>query len=235
MRCDVVLLPRDFAPEHARGTVVVFDVLRATTSITAALASGAKEVHVFGSLDEVRQAAPSVGGLLCGESKCLRPEGFDLGNSPGDYTSEIVTAKTVLLATTNGTRALVAARHAQHLLVGSLVNAAGVARKIADLNQPVTLLCSGTEGAVSMEDLIGCGAVIEEVGISLDTLSDTALIAHHLFLTNRADLASALRQTRGGRNIIAAGLEPDIEFCARLNSFETVGICDGRSLSVRAL
>src|SRR5690348_7200145 len=110
MLVDVVSLPKDLTETHVRGrAVVVFDVLRATTTMTAALAAGADEIHVFPTLDEARAAANAckTDRLLCGEVRCLPPEGFDLGNSPGAYVSENVRGKILFMSTTNGTRAIV--------------------------------------------------------------------------------------------------------------------------------
>src|SRR5438067_13203060 len=126
MQIDVVPLPQLLRDEHVRDrVVVVFDVLRATTTIAVALAAGAKEIRVFDSLDAARAAASefSEPKLLCGETKCLPPQGFDLGNSPGAYFPAVVQGKTLFLSTTNGTRALVAAREAPFLFTGALVNA----------------------------------------------------------------------------------------------------------------
>ena len=109
MKIDVVPLPQMLTDEHVRDrVVVVFDVLRATTTIAAALAAGAEAIRVFDSLDAARSAAAAFAGdkLLCGELKCLPPPGFDLGNSPGTYLRDRVAGKMIFLSTTNGTRAL---------------------------------------------------------------------------------------------------------------------------------
>src|SRR5205814_5173897 len=154
MKIDVVPLPRMLTDEHVRDrVVVVFDVLRATTTIAAALYSGAKEIRVFDSLEAARSAAVEFTSekLLCGESKCLAPQGFDLGNSPVTYKRGVVSGKTLFLSTTNGTRALVAARNASLLLTGALVNARAVAGALKARWQDVTLLCAGTDGEIATE------------------------------------------------------------------------------------
>src|SRR5688572_26417492 len=115
---DVILLPAHLPPlAGADATVVVFDVLRATTSIAAALAAGVSEIHVFGSTALAREAAAAFGRngdvLLCGEEQCLPPAGFDLGNSPGAFTPALHAGRTLFMSTTNGTRAILAAREAR--------------------------------------------------------------------------------------------------------------------------
>ena len=112
MKVEVVQLPRLLETRHlVDRSVVVFDVLRATTSMTAALAAGVEEIRVFGSITEAKDAAGGFAGekLLCGEVQCLPPSGFDLGNSPGAFCSDH-RGRVMFMSTTNGTRAIVAAR-----------------------------------------------------------------------------------------------------------------------------
>src|SRR5689334_8655999 len=166
MRVEVVRLPSELRPEHLHDrAVVVFDVLRATTSMVAALANGARRILVFDSLQAARLAAAqqpdSSVPLLCGEHQCVKPAGFDLGNSPGGFTREVVGGKTIYMSTTNGTRAIVAARDAAALVAGALLNAAATAHHLSALGREITLLCSGTEGQFAPEDMIGAGAVAE--------------------------------------------------------------------------
>lgn len=217
--------------------MVVFDVLRATTTLAAALAAGVSEIRVFGSLDgAARAAAAHVGPrILCGEENCLPPAGFDLGNSPGAFRRELHAGQVAYMSTTNGTRAMVAARSARTLLAGAIVNASAVARAVAATGDDVTLLCAGTGGEVAMEDLLGAGAVIA----ALDRLtpfrpdSDAALVARRLFQAAVPELRAALTETRGGRNVIAAGLVPDIDFAARLDALDVVGFVERETLTVK--
>jgi 2-phosphosulfolactate phosphatase len=218
MNVDVVLLPAHLQPGQLVGrTVVVFDVLRATTTMTAALAS----------LDEAREAAGRCEAprLLCGEANCLAPAGFDLGNSPGDLQAGRHRGLTAFMCTTNGTRAILAAREAQHLFVGALVNASHVAEAVVTTGGDVTLLCAGTQGTVAMEDVIGAGAVLHGLlrqGYS--AANDIARMAVRLFDQARPDVRGALAESRGGRNVEAAGLVADIDFAARLDELEAVGV-----------
>src|SRR3954454_1719534 len=121
MRVDVVLLPSELKPNQLDGrAVVVFDVLRATTTITAALEAGVEQILVFPDIESVRRAKPGLAGALsCGEQSCFKPEGFDLGNSPGDL-GPAHAGKTLLMSTTNGTKAILAARGAARILTGAL-------------------------------------------------------------------------------------------------------------------
>jgi 2-phosphosulfolactate phosphatase len=233
MNVDVAFLPRDIAGRDlSRHAVVVFDVLRATTSITAALAAGVTEIHVFGDIDTAATAAGNFpkNRLLCGEVKCLAPPGFDLGNSPRAFDRAAHAGRPMLLSTTNGTRALLAAAEAGVLLCGALVNAEAVAKTLIALGRDVLLVCAGTQGAVAMEDLLGAGAVLdhlEKLGASPNFASDSARIANALYSGCQHDLPAVLEQSAGGQNVIAAGLGADIAFSARLNSIPIVGQARG--------
>lgn len=227
MIVDIWPLPLKMNPRLLTDRVVViFDVLRATTSMAAAIASGAMEIRIFASLESAQAAGQEFGGakLLCGERRCVAPPGFDLGNSPADFTNPNVRGKTLFMSTTNGTRAIVAAAQAPRRMVASLVNAAATARSLARLGMDVTLLCAGTDGKFAPEDIIGAGAIV----IELEKLvrverNDTTTFGADLFLGARSDLVGALQNTQGGKNVIGAGLSGDIEFAAQLNRYD-VGI-----------
>lgn len=227
MEVEVVLLPSKLEPRHLQDrSVVVFDILRATTTIVAALAAGAREVRIFDSLDNARAAAGDFANpkLLCGESRCLPPPGFDLGNSPGDFTPARVAGCTVFLSTTNGTRAIVAAQPAPALFVAAVTNASATARQLVREDRDVTLLCAGTDGEIAIEDHIGAGAVIDALGrlTSVAPMGCAAIDAQLQFSGQRSKLATVFRTTQGGKNIIAAGLERDIDFAARPDKFDLV-------------
>jgi 2-phosphosulfolactate phosphatase len=230
MNIDVVLLPRDLRPEHLAGkAVVVFDVLRATTTMTAALSAGVKEIRIFGDLESALSAGHAFLGphLLCGERNAVKPPGFDLGNSPGAFQRDVHKDLTLFMTTTNGTKAILAAAGASILFTGALVNAEAVAAALVKTNLNATLLCSGTEGFACTEDTLGAGAVIDALqsrDVNISLASDVAWMALHLFRAERETLYEALFDSRGGHNIRRAGLDPDIPFCAALNSLDVVGV-----------
>jgi 2-phosphosulfolactate phosphatase len=227
MQVDVLFLPDRLAGvEVGDATVVVFDVLRATTTMAAALNAGVSEIRVYGSTGHARQAAEgSRDILLCGEEQCLPPAGFDLGNSPGAFEPGRHRGRTVCMSTTNGTRAILAARGAGRIFTGALVNASAVADAVHKAGSRAILVCAGTDGAVAAEDVIGAGAVVHALRPrgAVRLRSDAAWMAEDLFVAHRSDLVGALRISRGGQNVIAAGLEADIEFAAALDSLDAVG------------
>jgi 2-phosphosulfolactate phosphatase len=230
MNVDAAYLPAELSRLKLAGsTVVVFDVLRATTTITAALAAGVSEIHVYGSTEAARSAAASVDTgndiLLCGEEQCLPPAGFDLGNSPGAFDAIRHRGRSVCMSTTNGTRAILSARNAGRILAGALVYALAVANAVKKIGADVILLCAGTNGAIAAEDVIGAGAVLHALRplANVRPQSDACWMSEDLFVAHRSDLPGALRTTRGGQNVIAAGLEADVDFAARLDVLNVVG------------
>lgn len=238
MNVDALLLPKDLTPDCLTRSVAVFDVLRATTSITAALAVGVAEVRVFGDLDACLAAAGAFDGpkVTCGERHTLPPPGFDLGNSPGQFTAAAHAGRTVFMTTTNGTKAIVAARSAPLMVGAALVNAAAAARRLAAAGRDVLLLCSGSDGAPSLEDTLGCGAVLHGLQqlTAVQVNGDLARIALRLFEGCRGRLPEVLADTHGGHNIHRVGLDGDVTFAARLDVFDVVGVvADGPLRVVR--
>ncbi|HEX8323628.1 MAG TPA: 2-phosphosulfolactate phosphatase [Tepidisphaeraceae bacterium] len=216
----VLSLPSLLTPDALTGrTAVVFDVLRATTTMAYAIAAGAEGVRVFGTLDNARAAAAAFDGPKClaGELHTLRPPDFDLGNSPADFTVERCQNKTILMATTNGTRALVASQSAGTLLTGAVVNAAATATAVRRIGRPATFVCSGTQGELSLEDLIGCGAVLAHLP-DAELENDTARLARIAWTAARDKLGDVFRETFSGHNLKRGGLISDVDVCGQLDS-----------------
>ena len=214
MKIDLVALPKFLTPDLVAGRcVVVFDVLRATTCIAAALAAGAVEIRVFREVQETRDAAAGFGGpkLLGGERDGVVIDGFDFGNSPHDMTPQRVGGKTLFLTTTNGTQAVAAARGAARRFVGSFVNLSATHRAVAAAGLDVTLLCSGTNGEPAGEDELAAVAL-------RDLLNGGEAPSTHDPV--RLDL---LRDTHGGRNVRALGQDADIDFAATVDLRDVIG------------
>src|SRR3954469_23642043 len=153
---DVYLLPDLAEPAALAGkTVVVIDVLRATTTIVHALAAGAKEVVPCLEVEEARRIATERGGeaVTGGERGGKQIPGFDLGNSPAEYSRERVAGKTVVFTTTNGTRAMQRCKSASRVLLGAFVNFSAVCRELSGVEQ-IALVCAGTDGHVTREDTL---------------------------------------------------------------------------------
>ena len=242
MSINVHMLPSLTSPnkldEH---TVVVIDVLRASTTIIHALAAGASEVVPCLDIDQAREIANrhQAKSLLGGERGGLKIEGFDLGNSPSEYTAEFVGNRTVVMTTTNGTRAISLCSHAKKVVIGAFVNLSSVVATIENSSE-VDLLCAGTDGSVTREDVLLAGAVIDRI-LSRDhrlQLNDQGLLAHDAWLhaiSSTQSLKEVLLQTQGGRNLVRIGQESDIVVAARIDGRPVVPVLDQKSGSLRLL
>lgn len=231
------------------GTVVVIDLLRASSTICRALASGAKEVRPFLDIAGVVSAAeglPRESLALGGERGGRRIEGFDLGNSPAEYTPDQVFGKKVLFTTTNGTAALNHARLAKRVVVGAMMNLSAVAESACEAPY-LHLLCAGTGGHVTREDQLAAGAiaakVIELTGARATNEPADRVLAEwrELLTTARAtgrspseQLSLELRDTSGGKNLIAIGMDDDLPLCAEIDALDLVPEYDPKTSRITA-
>jgi len=238
----VELLPphsADILPKDAG--YVVIDTLRFTTTATQALAAEAKSVRTVGQIPEalaLAAASPTNLTLLCGERHCVPIEGFDLGNSPLEYTTDRISGRDLIFTTTNGTRAISSIRGFKECLLGALVNRSAVAKRIISSGiDDWILICAGTDGQVAGEDVLAAGAIIEALSrwsSPTEWLSgDQPLIAGMLWqyhLSNPGPLLDTILTFSGARQLLKAGYRQDVQFASQIDLLETVPICRGEQL-----
>ncbi len=215
----------------ANTTCVVFDVLRATSSIVTALTNGAEKIIPVQKISEamaIRQRQPDV--LLGGERDGVRIRAsqsggvdFDFGNSPREFTREKVAGKTIVMTTTNGTRALRAASRAKLTLVSSFLNLKATADFISK-NQPAELLliCSGTYEGAALEDSLAAGALCDLLwkNFRADEIGDSAEMTRRIYLEAKSDLTGAMRGSWNARRLCAIQeLKDDVPFCLQRDTF----------------
>ncbi len=235
---EVLFTPAEFdlLPKRdlSQTVCVVFDVLRATSSMMTALAGGAAEIIPVAGIPEalaVRQQHP--GALLAGERDGVRIRAelsggvdFDLGNSPREFTPEVVRGRTLVVSTTNGTRALRACARARRVLIGSFLNLRTVAgwiqrEKPADL----MVVCSGTYAQTAYEDVLAAGGLCDLVweAFAAGEVSDSARMARQIWQAGRADLMDAMRHSRNGRRLLAhPELHDDVRVCLQNDSLSFI-------------
>ena len=232
---EVALCPSEIARFSATdlsgATVVVFDVLRATSSMITGLDAGALEIFPVNSIEEARERKlkePEL--LLAGERDGLPPDGFDLGNSPDEF--EKTTGRRVVMTTTNGTAAIRSMRQASEVLIGALINVDALADYLFR-RQPEELLlvCAGTQEGFSLEDAVAAGALIVRLAED-DRLSDSAILVRALYERVGDDLEDWMRQTKNGRALQKIGKGSDIARCARISTMDIIG-CLRRDAVVR--
>lgn len=208
-------------------TTVVIDVLRASTTIIQALQNGAREVIPVASVEfAVKVSGGMFGGqtLLGGERNTKKLEGFALGNSPMEYSQDIVGGKTIILFTTNGSKAIVKAKFSENLLVAAFTNLNAVANHLVKINTDFEILCSGRGNDFSMEDVICAGKLISEIQkLNHEVeLTDSAKASVALSKSFGKSLISMMKQTEHGKLLLENGFHEDIKFCSRLNISETI-------------
>jgi 2-phosphosulfolactate phosphatase len=211
------------------GVAVVLDVLRASTTIIVALANGAARVIPCGQTDEAHRLAaddPTGNSLSGGERRGVKIEGFDLDNSPASYPGERVAGKTIAFTTTNGTAALLRTQEAGRVLIGALVNRQAIVDALRADGRPIHLVCAGTDGGVTSEDLLGAGAMAADLArLGNVEFADEATenaARHWTDNVPPAKLIRELRESSGGCNLVELGFDQDIVRAAELDSIALV-------------
>lgn len=253
MNVEVWLSPAAVSSsERAHANIaVVIDVLRATTVATTALSAGARSITTCPSVEEAFQfrqnAKPKPGDqppLLCGERECRPIDGFDFGNSPSEYSPAGVGARDLVMTTTNGTRAISEASNCDQMFLACFANVTAVADRIVqDMPEGglLRLVCAGTNGAVTGEDVLMAGALMAVCHKKLSDTSrfydgplnltnDSGTIAlaawqhciSHDKVVDAESLAIRLSMTQGGKNLVAAGYETDLIDCGSIDVFDVV-------------
>jgi 2-phosphosulfolactate phosphatase len=227
MHIDVVLNPAEIAQlprrDLSKTTCVVFDILRATSSMVTALAHGATEIYPVRTIEEalaLRKVLPEV--VLGGERQGDPIPGFDVGNSPKEYRS--LTSRRIVTTTTNGTVALRACERAQRVLVGALLNLDAVAGELrSSAPSEVLLVCAGTFDTFALEDAYAAGRLISELPEA--TLTDAAQITAVL-AARYPNALDALELARNGRALAATGRGADVEWCAQVSRYKIMGLME---------
>jgi 2-phosphosulfolactate phosphatase len=240
MRIDVLFGSSALTqPLVSARVVAVLDVLRASSSIAAALTNGARHIVPLDSIDEVITRAKAFARgevLLAGERKMAPIAGFDLGNSPRAFTRDAVEGKTVLFTTTNGTGTMVAVQGARDVIVASYVNFSVVTALLSTAlrgGTDVTLLCAGRERSFSLEDAACAGRYVRVLSQRHEGVqrNDAAAAAEIIDTQYGEAVDRAFADSEHGRALAAAGYADDLEACAAIDSFPVVPIYQDRQIT----
>lgn len=239
-KIEVLFTPADFGAlakrNLANSVCVVFDVLRATSTMLTALANDAAAVVPAEDIPEaleLHKRNPSA--LLAGERNGVRIRAdltgsidFDLGNSPREFTADRVAGRTIVMTTTNGTRALRAASSAKRVIVGGFLNLSAISRDVqTHPHDELLLVCSGTLEQASIEDALAAGALCDLLWHRYvpREIADSAQMARELYLAHRSDLLAAMRLSRNGRRLLGMpDLRDDVPFCLQRDTIERVAL-----------
>ena len=245
MRIDVYFTPAELSAVELPEQVVIIDVLRATSTMAEALANGARAILPVATADDAVRIAQNIGRdsvLLCGERKGLAIDGFDLGNAPVEFSAERVEDMTLVMTTTNGTRAVLTVAERQGVasedgrvavLAGSYLNLAAVARQLIDGGTDAAVVCAGREGRFALEDAVCAGHLVRTVEAAGQTVEPNDAARASLRLADEAaSVESLLEATAAGRNLMALGRGEDLAFCAQLDRTERVPRLRGRRITL---
>jgi 2-phosphosulfolactate phosphatase len=236
-KLEVTFSPADFSlllkQDLSQTVCVVFDVLRATSSMTTALANGAEAILPVSEISEALEMAKrNPGALLAGERDGLRIRAaqtgsvdFDLGNSPREFTSDRVRGKKIVMTTTNGTRALQSCKHAQRVFACSFLNLRATAKAVQQIApKNLIVIGAGTFEEAAYEDTLACGALCDLVWKTFEpSATDAARIAREIFLKANGDILKAFEHSRNARRLLSrVDLSADVAFCAQQDTVDLV-------------
>lgn len=225
-RVDVALASR-FA-EPAGRTCLVVDVLRATSVIAVLLGRGAKAIYPAATTEDglalrAQLAAEGIAAALCGERDALPPEGYDYGNSPGVFAALGRVPEIAVVATTNGTPALLACIDAPLAMTAAPLHAAAVVRAAIEANRDVLVVCSGLRREPADDDTLAAGLFVERLVRLGASPGPEALFALERFEAARDNLGAALARSEHGQRLVALGFGDDIALCGSLDRYDVAG------------
>jgi 2-phosphosulfolactate phosphatase len=236
MKVKLYFTPAPLTEAKVRGKVtIVVDVLRASTTICTAIQNGCREIIPVGTVGDaaaIRANLDRDSVLVCGEREGLKIEGFDLGNSPAEYSEQIVRNKVLVFASTNGSRAILKCAPSAVTFVGGFVNLGAIVATAAKFDKDVAIVCAGKQGNFSLEDTFCGGAIIERLlqAGNYDVSNDAAQVALMLYKNQGQSVEAVIRQADHARYLIGLGFESDIATAAALDTINVVPVLSGNKI-----
>lgn len=239
MIVDVIASLKDLSPPKIYGkTVIVLDIFRCTSTIVTALANGCREVIPARSALEAKEIAAKLEAntfVLAGEVKGKKIEDFDFGNSPLEFSQEVIRDKTVILSTTNGADAIKSSKPAKHIIISSFLNVSAACSMAVTYHKDIVIVCSGRNGNIALEDLMGAGCHVSRLmQYHQDVrLSDQARTFYYLYNYFKENLLQVLQTSRSGLNLQTLGYEKDIPFCLQKNIYKLAPVFKNNSVQLQ--
>jgi 2-phosphosulfolactate phosphatase len=222
---EVVLTPALLPLYEVKGkTVVVIDILRATTSMCVAFQTGVKKILPVATPEECK-IFKDFDFLCAAERNAVKVEGFDLGNSPFEYQNPLLKDRNIAFTTTNGTKAIKQSQEmgATQIVVGSFLNLSFLCNWLIKQNQPVLLLCAGWKDKFNLEDTLFAGAVISQIKDHFQLDCDSALMAEILFTASENKLEEVVRQSSHAKRFKSLHAnEDDVKFCLQIDTLQLI-------------
>ncbi|MET1057210.1 MAG: 2-phosphosulfolactate phosphatase [Pedobacter sp.] len=209
--------------------VVVIDILRATSSIVYGIDNGAEAIIPVAQVEDCLTYADR-GYLLAAERNGEVVKGYNFGNSPFSYTADKVAGKTVVLTTTNGTKALHLARKASQVVIGSFLNLQPLCDWLKTQDKDVLLLCAGWKDQFNLEDTLFAGAVVQQLRNLFTAFDDAGVAAEDLYEMAKSDLRAYVGKSAHGHRMMALNIEEDIKFCLQLDICQAIPVLEGDNI-----
>jgi 2-phosphosulfolactate phosphatase len=210
--------------------VVVIDILRATSSIVYGIDNGASAIIPVAQVEDCLKYADQ-GYLLAAERNGEVVTGYDFGNSPFSYTAEKVGGKTVVLTTTNGTKALhLANARAHQVIIGSFLNLDAICTWLKKQDKSILLLCAGWKDNFNLEDTLFAGAVVTELRKEFNHFDDASVAAEDLYQLAKSDLRAYINKSSHSHRLAALNIEEDVKFCLQFNICQAIPVLKGERL-----
>lgn len=210
-------------------SVVVVDILRATSSMTTAFAHGVESIYPVAKLEDCR-AMRAKGYLIAGERDGEKVADFDLGNSPFEYMENELKGKQIALTTTNGTQAIAKSIGADEIIIGAFLNLSAVAAHLIKSNNDILIVCAGWKGKVNLEDTVFAGALVEKLKDKFSLACDASLMAQQLYNCAKHDLIKFLGESSHVRRLNKLNIHDDMTFCLTFDKYAVVPVLRDGSL-----
>jgi 2-phosphosulfolactate phosphatase len=243
MKIDICFDPFELDELELRGkNIIVIDVLRSSTTIAVALNNGAREIIPVESIENAVKISGSLFGdvtLRGGERNGKIIQGFNLGNSPLEYTEATVKGKSIIFCTTNGSVAMYKSRFAQNLAIGSFVNITMVIDFIKEIQSDFLIICAGRANTVSnfsLEDTVCAGMIVQKLSADKEIkleLTESSLASQALYKTYGKALLKLMKNTEHGRYLVEIGFVEDIKVAAAIDSYPVLPVLNGNVIKLR--
>lgn len=202
-------------------TVVVADILRATSCMVTGFAHGVKSIKPYADLESCRNSKTS-DIYIAGERNGEKVEGFDLGNSPFEYMAPELYGKVIHMTTTNGTQAIERSKESARVFIGAFLNLSALAAAVQQENRDVLIVCAGWKGKVNLEDTLFAGALAHLLKSHFNFACDAPLLAEALYLQSKNDLTEAVSHASHARRLNRLNIFKDISFCLTADQYAVV-------------